>query len=109
MAPPVCECTFPFNLLITLSFDCSGGRCYPDTDLGVHLTFQAASRSYVTACHSKCAVFVLLLFACTDHGISFCSAPPLALVAIIGCLVVPFNFVEAYLTFLKVVLLIVMN
>ncbi len=74
---------FPFNLLITLSFDCSDGICYLDTDLGTHLTLPTASRSYVTVCHSKCAVFVLLLLACTDHGIPFCSAPLLALVAII--------------------------
>ncbi len=47
-----------------------------------------------------------LLFACTAHHISFCSALPLVLEAIISCLVVPFNFVGAYLTFLKVVLLI---
>ncbi len=49
---------------------------------------------------------MLLLFACTVHGISFCSALQLALVFIVWCLVVPFNFVEAYLTFLKVIVLI---
>ena len=47
-----------------------------------------------------------LLFACTAHGISFCSALPLVLEAIISCLVVPFNFVGAYLTFPKAVVLI---
>ncbi len=74
---------FPFNLLITLNFACSDGIGHPNSDLGTHLTLQTASRSYVTSLHSKCAVFVLLFFSCTNHGISFCSAPLLALVAII--------------------------
>ena len=49
-----------------------------------------------------CAIVVSL--HCSCHF--FCSAPLLALVAIILCLVVPFNFVGAYLTFPKVVIFI---
>ncbi len=106
MAPLACECSFPFNFLTTLSFDYSDCMWSLDTDLGTHLTLLTDSKSYVTVCHSKCTVFVLLLFACTAHSIYFCSALQLALVAVIWCLVVPFNFVGVYLTFPKVLVLI---
>ena len=106
MAPLACECSFPVNLPITLSFDCSDCMWSPHTDLCMHLILWTDSRSYVTSHLSKCTVIVLLSFACTAHGISFCSALQLALVFIIWCLVVPFNFVGAYLTFPKVVVLI---
>ena len=106
MAPLACECSFPFNLLKTLSFDFSDCMWSLDTDLGMHLTLWTDSKSYVPAHHSKCTVLVLLMFSCTVHGISFCSAPRLALMAIIWCLVAPFNLVEAYLTFPKVFILI---
>ena len=92
MAPLVCEWPFPI--------------CSPDTDLGTYLTLWTDNTSYLTAHHSKCTVFLLLLFACTSHGISFCSAPLLALVTIIWFLVVPFNFVGVYLTFPKVLVCI---
>src|SRR6266404_7760244 len=67
---------------------------------------QFCGSLYVTANHLRCTVFVLLLFACTANGISFCSTPFLALVAIILLLVVPFNLVGAYLTIPKVVIII---
>ncbi len=83
MAPVVCECFSTFNLLITLTFDCSESACFLDTYSGTHLTLCPDSRGYVAAHHSKCAVFVLPLFACTTYGISFVSSlPPMSVVII---------------------------
>ena len=91
---------------MTLCFHCSDGMCSPDTHLGIHLTLWPETNGYVTGYNSTCTVFILQLFVCTAHGISFFSALPLASVVIIWYLVFPFILVRAYLTFLKAVIII---